>query len=272
MRKSIFDKIKNASINYAEEMQRVEVIFAIESNADNYSSIQKYTDNNFFLQFPYRGTFTNICELRDELKISKKDILENDLETMLTYFEFVHNITLFFMDKAQNRIRPKYIKITAMFENIGRILSKLDYEIITQGDCYIIVEKDANTTAVAEVYPELAEKVVEYRRFNLKGNIERKREILNTLWLKFEAIRPMLKANNFGEIETKTGSLLNNLNIRHNGVEGKNAKDIVQQMDNEELEQWYDKTYDLLLISFMLNYYLSYKNDIEILNQALTKK
>lgn len=285
MRKSILDKIKNAPVNYAQEMQRVEEIF---SNAE---LIQYYGKNDFmqlypktttietffnevlFINYPYCGNFISIYEMRDALSISSKDIKKNDLNTMLDYFEFVFNIVLFFINSKGNyeiSFNSQYaVKLT---DNIKSVLDKLNYEFDLKENYAFIVEKDSHATAVSEIYPDISEKVIEYRRFNLKGNLERKREILNTLWLKFEAIRPNLKANNFGEIETKTGSLLNNLNIRHNGVEGKNAKGIVQQMSNEELEQWYDKTYDMLLTSLMLNHYLSYKNDIEILNQALTKK
>ena len=49
-------------------------------------------------------------------------------------------------------------------------------------------------------------------------------------------------------------------------------KDIVKNMSNEELERWYDKTYDLLLMCFMFNNYLSFRDDIKDLNKNLKNK
>ena len=43
-------------------------------------------------------------------------------------------------------------------------------------------------------------------------------------------------------------------------------------MTNEELEQWYDKTYDLLLMCFMFYHYLDFRDDIKNLNQKLKNK
>ena len=55
--------------------------------------------------------------------------------------------------------------------------------------------------------------------FLLKGNIERKREILNTIASKFEAVRPQLKAIGFKDIESDAGYLINNIHIRHNNAD-----------------------------------------------------
>ena len=47
------------------------------------------------------------------------------------------------------------------------------------------------------------------------------------------------------------GCLLNKLNIRHNNVEEAKAEAFTQQLSPEELEEWYDDTYQLLLLAFL---------------------
>ena len=46
---------------------------------------------------------------------------------------------------------------------------------------------------------------------------------------------------------------LMNMNlIRHNNKSGKNKKELVAQMSDEELESWYDELYQLLLFCVLI--------------------
>ena len=47
--------------------------------------------------------------------------------------------------------------------------------------------------------------------------------------------------------------LLNNMNIRHNNIDPDsiNYKKWVADMSEQELEEWYDRTYDMCLYAFM---------------------
>ena len=67
---------------------------------------------------------------------------------------------------------------------------------------------------------------------------------------KFEPMRGELKRVN-KELESNTGYLLNKMNIRHNNVEGKNAIEYVKNLSDEELEEWYDEIYQMLLLCFL---------------------
>ena len=58
-------------------------------------------------------------------------------------------------------------------------------------------------------------------------------------------------------------SLLNNLHIRHNNVEGDDYKKLTAEMPSNELEEWYDRTYDLMLLALMYANYLDYKPEIK---------
>ena len=67
--------------------------------------------------------------------------------------------------------------------------------------------------------------------------------------------------------------LFNNLNIRHNNVDpsinGK-FKQAVADMPPEELEHWYDETYQMCLLAFLELDNLERKEKVEQLKQALT--
>ena len=223
MRQNLREKAKNKKINYADEMQRIETLFAenepIQFYAQNdymrmnpkYTSIEKFIDAVLFLKYPYVGNFVSLADARKTLKISKDDIKKRSLMTLLDYFEFIFNLMQFFIIQYNARqinitlIDTQFAnKITA---NVQTVLEKLNYKFEKNDGYFYIVEKDAATTAVAEIYDDIADDVIEYRRYNLKGNIKRKCEILTSLAKKFEAIRNVLKSNNFTEIEDKTGCM-----------------------------------------------------------------
>lgn len=115
----------------------------------------------------------------------------------------------------------------------------------------MLVEKNAAMTAVIEIVdPKSAYVVAEYSHHLLKGNIDEKQRILKLLADKFEPMRGELKKVN-KDLESNTGYLLNKMNIRHNNIEGKNAIEYVKNLSDEELEEWYDETYQMLLLCFL---------------------
>ena len=46
--------------------------------------------------------------------------------------------------------------------------------------------------------------------------------------------------------------MLNNINIRHNNKSGKSKKEYVSKMRKDTMEKWYDETYQMLLLAFLL--------------------
>ena len=158
------------------------------------------------------------------------------------------------------------------------IRDSLDFKIVEFSKNLLkIVEKNAATTAVADKYsdkePDLSFKVIEYNHFLLRGNIDRKREILCTIASKFEAVRPLLKSSGFKELESDAGFLVNNLNIRHNNTDAQSRSHIphVANMRPDELEKWYDKTYDVLLLTLLASDFSAQHKDILNLRQQFER-
>ena len=63
--------------------------------------------------------------------------------------------------------------------------------------------------------------------------------------------------------------LLNNLNLRHNNLEGVNKKDYLISMNDNELEKWYDRTYDMILGIIIVNDYLDSKESLSELKAKI---
>lgn len=138
-------------------------------------------------------------------------------------------------------------------ENVISIVENLNFDIkvFNNEEKVIIVEKNAAATAVAEVLDEdMAYETIEYNHYLLKGDIAKKQRILKGLADKIEPMRGELKKIN-KELESNVGYLLNKMNIRHNNVEGKNAIEYVKNLTDEELEEWYDETYQMLLLCIL---------------------
>ena len=133
-------------------------------------------------------------------------------------------------------------------------LDKTNHEWKTlQDDNIIIVEKNVYASEVSQIVSETniedAIKVLEYNHFSNKGNIQRKKEILISLANYLEPLRDELNAfEELKEVMKVNGKkiiaveqlfgMYNNLGLRHN-----NDKQYHLNMNDEELEQWYDDIY-----------------------------
>lgn len=274
MRQSIIDKINKANVNYAYEMARIELIFAqapmVEHfYVDNYGlpavanmTIEQYVNDFLFINYEYAGTFISVRDMRDSLKISQKNLSKNNKNLMLLYFEFVLNMVYLLRRKILGVDRYNITSVNKLFNNIQLVLEKLNYKIVEKNNYLYIVEKDTSSSSISELYPELSEAVIEYRRFDLKGKIAEKRSILQTLSLKVESIEQKLKGTTYNSIANDVRNLYNNLHIRHDNLGGNPNNNIID-MSDEELEKWYDMTYDTTLTALMICHYLEYNKEID---------
>lgn len=274
MRQSIIDKINKANVNYANEMARIELIFAQAPIVEHFyagryglpatenMTIEQYVNDFLFINYEYAGTYISIRDMRDSLKISSKYLNKNDKNIMLLYFEFVLNMVYLLRRKILGTDHYNVASVNKLFNNIQLILEKLNYKIVEKNNYLYIVEKDTSSSAISELYPELSEAVIEYRRFDLKGKVTEKRSILQTLSLKVESIEQKLKGTTYNPIANDVGNLYNNLHIRHDNFGGNPNNNIID-MSDEELEKWYDITYDTTLTALMICHYLGYNKEID---------
>lgn len=69
---------------------------------------------------------------------------------------------------------------------------------------------------------------------------------------KYEGMKSNIKSLN-SKLDDDIGFMLNNIHIRHNNKSGKSKKDYVSKMRKDTMEKWYDETYQMLLLAFLLN-------------------
>lgn len=260
MRKDLFELISNKDIDLRNEYIRIRTLFEC-TRFDNNHSILDYIQEYYFSSWKYRKRYLTIDELMQDLELNKEKMYDYiDTKKLLLYIELVYNmLNLCWSDSLTY---SDHTTMVTLDKNIYDLLEDMNYTINHIEDRYIIVEKNSLTTAVAELKPKLTSTVIEYRRFAMNGNIEGKKAILKVLADEIEPLREKFRGTNYNSIVDDTFYLINNLNIRHNNLEGKSKLEYVSTMSNEELEKWYDKIYDMILGIFVLEKYLNEKDEI----------
>ncbi len=284
MRTSFWD-IAGTQANFEDEINYIDkslyhTKFYLDSLNYGRYSLAEYIDSFYFSNWAtlHKITCPSIADLRSRLHIDNfKHSQSLPLEKFLIYLEFAANIVYIAISKNQNQNAVRIAR--NIFRNIMTNCERLNFEIVEFSEgLFKIVEKNAAATAVADKYSgrdsEFSYKVIEYNHFLLKGNMGRKREILNAIADKFEAVKPKLKANGFGNIESDAGYLVNNINIRHNNTDpqSKSHKAHVAAMPSAELEDWYDKTYDVLLLALLASDFSELHGEVQELKTKIGAK
>ena len=272
MRENIFDLISNKGANLQEEYLRLYTLF--ESQAVySYITLKKIIQKECFLSWKHRKRFLSIDDMMIYLGLDYENMIKNvTINKLLSYMEMILNFISLLNDFPNVVLEYSIDKVGhTLKENIDDLLEDLNYKYIYLEDSkkVIIIEKNNLTTAVAEMKPDLTNTVIEYRRFALKGDIEAKRQILKTLADKVEPLRENFKGTTYNNFVEDTFIFLNKLNIRHNNVEGNKAQQTVVQMNKTDLEEWYDRIYDMILGIFVFEKYLKDKSKIDNLKGKL---
>lgn len=263
---NIFEKAKSIKSELIDDYHRIHTLFSVnkyiitERNGQyKFIPIETYIDReDLFLEWKDKGRYINVNDYRTSLEIDNETMNQNiNKEKLFYYIEYVVNfITLLFIRSFSKN--PQYTKKNILIfikENIIDTLDRLNYSLVEIGSYKsIVVPKDSRAIHVAEKYPDISEVILEYKHFKWEGNIKEKASKLQSLWKAFEPIRQQLYKKHKSLIDN-IGLVMNDLDVRHNSTEGPKANKIVPDMSSEELEMWYDRAYDALLIAFMLNEY-----------------
>lgn len=274
-RKSIFERL-SGKMNFSSEIVRIDKLLKDNTGVSikvflrdlpfyqepkfTYMGIEEFVDTYAFKTWKGRGTCINCNDMLETLGLrgifnNLENITENDI---LNYLEYAANIlrlvnSVKLIDEASYAVTNVY---NAVLENVNSCLNWLNYEtrFITKKDIVLVVEKNAAATSVSEIVDEdLAYSIISYNHFLLKGNIEEKRKILLKLANEIEPRRNKLENINY-ELTDNIFFMFNNLNIRHNNriVGDKYYNEYVANMNEEELEGWYDKLYQKILLVYLL--------------------
>ena len=239
--------------DYELERCRIETLFqrtkfyVPDGYGERLTTYKDLAEEPFFAS-RLRGTAVSISDFIEGCSSYWK---KPSLEGLLLYCEVIFNIVL--SCDEDFRYQPEAKKVgTQIIENILRVTEKLGYDIHkNENDLYFVVKKDA---LAAEVISELDDKAVslailEYNRFSLKGDVVRKKELLGVVAHSAEPLikNPALRCK-CPEVFDDIKFGLNNLNIRHNNIEGANQKSALLSISDKNLEGLYDSLFSSLLI------------------------
>ncbi len=217
-----------------------------------------FVEEYCFEKWKHRGCFFELDDFLNALDYD--EIIENQLddsENWLIVIELFYNM-YFLVEKAFAE-NPLTIDLYDDFHFAKKVMDKILDELNHQAhidideEQVLIVQKDAATTAVAEIInPKLSMPLMRYHHHALKGDIESKKAILIALGADLEEKRKTIAQLNKG-LSEMIFQMLNKLNIRHNNISlsGK-YEPCVASMSNEELEEWYDELYQMILHAYLL--------------------
>ena len=145
-------------------------------------------------------------------------------------------------------------KMGHIVDTMMAVVEKAGFELRNVDDEDIIVEKSATASEVAEKVPELADVIIEYNHYLLRGNLGSKRLLLKQIADALEPKRKTLEGIN-KEQTSNFFELVNAMNIRHNNLDPTdkgNYNPVFASYTSAEQEEWYDLIYEQALMLFML--------------------
>lgn len=263
MRKSIFD-IASESINMENEVKRIltiaksEEILCVDDCFD--CTIFEFVNGYCFEEWKYRSHFIDVDDYLNALNFNKLvSTAKTDAESLLTFIELIYNFWFLCHQKLEEKQGDYSFESRGNFYHLRQImddiLEKYNHTITVDEDRILVVEDNEAVTAVAEILPKkLSTNVIKYNHRSLQGEIEAKKSILLSLGAELEPKRKVLSDQN-KQLEDDIFYMLNNINLRHNNCNAElesKYKEYVAKMSNEELENWYDELYQMMLLAFLL--------------------
>lgn len=279
------DLLSTLIIDPFEEMQRLNCLFSEEIDYFEYydlnahyrskDSLESYIDRYYFRDLTIRKTFIDITSLRKKLNIHPSQFT-NSIDQLFLFSEFLINLIIECIDYIEEK-EPRNKKNLpfqhkTILQNISTIIDCCNHELKENSNHdYIIVEKNpAFSLAIENIDdPNIILDSIEYYHFSTKHDLVKKRKILTALG---NYIEPLLRDKTrfkdcYPQLTTDLGFLLNNFNIRHDNKNGKNAKAFVIDASNEELEQWYDDTYAMIMSLLLVDRNVNCSQKIKSIKQ-----
>ena len=256
---TIYDII-NKDINYEKEYKKIKDLVLNSdtikcTNGLRYS--YKYIFDSYIEYWKYRGTKLNIKEIISE--IERKTNCGNDpindclymCELFLNMREFIkyicrrHYIPGIYISDFDDKI---------LLDTVEFLLKTLGYKTYKVEEYKILLTKedaDSINTALIVENEDISNIIMQYNDFKIVNNVKEKQKILQSLANYIEPKRKELKIKN-SKLEKHLFMAFNKLNIRHNNLEGKEKEEYTSNLTESELLNWYDKTYNIILISIRL--------------------
>lgn len=265
MRRNFAQILKEAKIDAEAEYRKLYGLLydrSIQVSYDESISLCEVL-SDCFLGFYFRGTCLSIEEFNDLHGFHfEKEPRPFHIDHLILICEYIENMLKGYQCA---RIAPTYeymsmlqpeINVQFYSTQIDKVIEKIGYMPLYQDGFTIYVEKSPAAISVAEseqIPEDVSYKIISYNHHSMKGNLEEKKNTILKLAELLEAKRKPLT-----QIDKTFCDdifyLFNNLNLRHNNVDASiknNFRKAVADMPEEELEHWYDETYQMCLLAFL---------------------
>jgi len=232
-----------------------------------------------FLKWHLRGTFINLHEMRRAWGIDKPTMANTAInlteENVLFFLQYVYNCLYYFTEANNESDDPDpmepsieitdYHKLKALVGNADTLLFYLgaDKYFDNEKREFVVYYRDVADDIVVEQHADIQTSLKEYKQIGIHNDLQRKGEILTTLYKKFETFRSSLKETEFNKLQSDTGMLLDL--ARHSPKDPVKAR--FAAMPDEEKIIWYDKTYKMFIACLSVLPYVEDKPAIERLKK-----
>lgn len=260
MRRNIFEIAAEKTKGFAN-VPRMIRLFEDEDSFYFYESylikdeytLKAFVEEVCFANWENRGHFIDLEDYLKTLHYEKlvKVASQGGVDSLLTLIELLYN--LWFLPKwIGSEGMETYDRYDLLQQIMDDTMADFNYRIYedSEREIALVIEDKPGVTAVAEIVkPELALDVIRYNHYTLKGEIAEKKAILLRLCDDLEPKRKEMEK----QIADDIFFMANNLNLRHNNVDemGKNYRPYVANMSDEELEEWYDELYQMMLLAYL---------------------
>ena len=162
-----------------------------------------------------------------------------------------------------------------IMQQINTVIAAIGYMPVNQDGFTVFVEQSQSAIAVAEIIKDkdLSYKTIYYNHHSMKGDINGKKEILLKYASCLESKSKLLHSIN-SSLKDDLFYLFNNLNIRHNNIDNEDNKyyiKYVSEMPLDQVEKWYDETYQMCLLAFLEIEHFERKKKFEALKVNIEK-
>ena len=243
---------------------------------DYYYTLFEFVDKYSFKKWKHRDHCIDMTDYLNTLDYYEKeeDAFLNS-ESLLLVIELMYN---FWMQAFM------YIKTHSYFEGVNNFnhLKKVMDDLVEKHN-YMIKLLDDNTMikvvpnkpevdAAVEMLPDkVGFDTVMFNHSSLKGDLAEKKRILIELGKELEPIRDKLK-NEKKDLEDDIFCMLNNMDIRHNNTsedDQKQFKSVVANMNDKQIEEWYDELYEMMLLGFLTVKNIDRKERVKVLRKKM---
>ena len=273
-RKTFAQILKDANVDIEREYDRLYQLFykfKIQDISNTAMTLYEICEMDF-MSFPHRGTCLSLDDFNDFYGFNFEQKPSSfDVDYLVSFCEYSYNFAIF---QQGNGIMTFLSPATQYIQQILKVIESIGYMHLSEDGISIFVPKSQPAIVVSEMLPpDLSYKVIEYNHHSMKGDLARKQATLKLLANQLEAKRAELTSLN-KSLTNDLFFLLNNMNIRHNNIEEVSSKYnvVVSDMTEEELEEWYDMTYDMCLYAFMTLDQADHSKKIKELKQQLGNK